>query len=116
MDRLEFLPEQQSYGFTDPKQHKTRQLDGPMGFYTKDVTGQYRIVRCVWILSLDNWLDFYPFYKEKSDKLETFLIQLYVDSAVLTDYKAKFVQSSFEITEQSGRSITIKIDLEVAKA
>ncbi len=116
MDRLLFLPEKNSYSFNDPTQTKTRQLDGPMGFYAKDIPGKSFIVTCRWLLTLDEYLDFFEFYKQKSENLENFLIGLFIDNSDLIDYKAVFIQKSFQISEQNGDTISISINLEVLKA
>lgn len=115
MDTLQFLPENKSFSFSDREYTLKSKQKAPLSFYSTSTQGQAKIINCSWLLTLDEYLDFFNFYKEKVEAVETFLISLIIDFAYLETYKAKFIENSFSITEQKGDTVSISINLEAVK-
>lgn len=115
MDRLTILPDAQGYSFTNERQHRQSSLDAPINIYSRGVPTNMKTVICTWHLTQNEWLTFFKFFNEKWQRVETFIVALFVETGDLVDYKAKFIQNSFKLTDVSGDLVVVTINLEIDK-
>ena len=109
-----FAPTQASYGVRDGETTLSVRLDGGASRYRRDVLNANRIVTCEWRLSAGDFQYFRAFYNtETVSGSGSFLIDLIIDDAGLTEHEAHFVPNTLQTSVVSGTTYSARADLEV---
>jgi len=106
-------PTQASYGVRDGQTTLSVKLDGGASRYRRDVLNATRAVSCEWVLSAEDFLYFRTFYNtETVSGSGSFLIDLIIDDADLTEHEAHFVPNTVQMSVLSGTTYSVRADLE----
>ena len=107
-------PTQASYSVRDGETTLSVKLDGGASRYRRDVLNANRIVTCEWRLSAGDFQYFRAFYNtETVSGSGSFLIDLIIDDADLTEHEAHFVPNTLQMSVVSGTTYSVRADLEV---
>lgn len=114
LPKFPFIPEQASYNYTKAKELVAISLEGGLSKSRRDIVGGAATVDCTWFLDLAEYQYFSAFFNVAiSHGADEFRIDLLLDQPELSEYTAKFVVDSFELSEPSGLQVVVTAQLEV---
>ena len=111
---LKVTPDQAGYSVTDGEEVLAVKLDGGLSRYRRDVVGAASTVRVQWSVGPTEYTYLRAFYRTTTSQgTESFLVDLILDSATLTQHTAYFVPGSMRLTRVRGNTYTVQAQMEV---
>lgn len=114
MYKLVIPPNQSGYSVEVGQETISTKLDGGASRFRVDILNASSNVNCSWTVGPDNYEYLRRFYLVNvKNGNEPFLIDLILDSAIPTQYVARFIPGTWGLTGQQGHTYTVGCQLEI---
>lgn len=114
MYKLVTTPDSSGYSVTPGSEVIGTKLDGGASRTRVDILNAASTVTCQWTLGPEDYEYLRMFYSlNVYNGGEQFLIDLILDSAELTEYRAKIIPDTWKLVSQSGLQYVVSCNLEI---
>jgi hypothetical protein len=114
MRKLALVPTQSDYSAQYGQDALSTALAGGPSRTRLDFVGSVAVVNVTWTVPPNGYSYLQAFHRSATqNETEPFLIDLILDSAMLTEYQAKFVVTSFRLAGVEGLTYSVSAQLEI---